>query len=42
MITWIEPPHFFRKERVLVLYIGSDATVLKALHDVLGPQFAGG
>ena len=42
MISWIEPPHFFRKERVLVLYIGSDAMVLKALQDVLGPQFAGG
>jgi hypothetical protein len=42
MIGWIEPPHFFRKERALVLYIGSDAAVLKALHDVLGPQFAGG
>lgn len=41
MITWVEPPHFFRKERVLVLYVGSDSAVLNALTELLGPQFAG-
>jgi hypothetical protein len=41
MVTWIEPPHFFRSERVLVIYIGSDPAVLELLVEVLGPQFAG-
>ena len=41
MISWVEPPHFFRKDRVIVLYLGEDAAVLKTLTDALGPQFAG-
>ncbi len=41
MITWIAPPHFFRKERVIVLYVGNDAAVIKLLTDALGPQFGG-
>ena len=41
MITWVAPPHFFRKERVLALYVGTDAAVLARLTDALGPQFAG-
>jgi hypothetical protein len=41
MITWVAPPHFFHKERVIVLYVGSDPAVLKLLTEALGPQFAG-
>jgi hypothetical protein len=41
VVEWIAPPHFFRTERLLVLYVGSDATVLKLLTELLGPQFAG-
>ncbi len=40
-INWIAPPHFFRKERVLVIYLGSDANTLALLTELLGPQFAG-
>jgi hypothetical protein len=40
-VTWSGPPHFFRKDRVIVLYIGSDAQLLRALTDLLGAQFAG-
>jgi hypothetical protein len=40
-ISWIAPPHFFHKERVIVLYLGSDANVLAILNDLLGAQFAG-
>lgn len=42
MITWVAPPHFFRAERVIVLYVGTDPAVLQVLTDALGPQFAGG
>jgi hypothetical protein len=40
-VSWTGPPHFFLKERVLVLYIGNDQIVLQRLSDLLGPQFAG-
>jgi hypothetical protein len=40
-IHWVEPPHFFKQGRVLVLYVGQDAKVEKALEAVLGRQFAG-
>lgn len=38
---WAEPPHFFHRERLLVLYVGQDNTILSALEAVFGPQFAG-
>lgn len=41
VVDWAAPPHFYLKERVLVLYVGNDATVLKALSELLGPQIAG-
>jgi hypothetical protein len=40
-IHWIGSPHFFKQGRVLVLYVGQDTKVEKALEAVLGPQFAG-
>jgi len=40
-IRWIGSPHFFKQGKVLVLYVGNDAKVLKALETVLGRQFAG-
>ncbi len=40
-VSWLAKPHFFQKERVVVLYIGDEALVLLILQRVLGPQFAG-
>jgi hypothetical protein len=42
MVTWVEAPHFYHQGRVIVLYVGTNETVLEALESVLGPQFAGG
>jgi hypothetical protein len=42
MITWIDTPHLYKAGKIIVLYIGSDATVLDLLEGALGPQFAGG
>jgi hypothetical protein len=39
---WLGTPHFYRKDRLLVLYLGDDEKVLKALEARLGRQFAGG
>jgi hypothetical protein len=41
MITWVEPPHFFRQERAFVIYVGSNPTMLDVLAELMGPQFAG-
>ena len=41
MMMWIEPPHFYKSGRVLVLYIGNNTTIIDLLDQVMGPQFAG-
>jgi hypothetical protein len=40
-VHWLAPPHFYKKDRLIVLYIGSNERVVKALEAALGPQFAG-
>lgn len=40
-LHWVGSPHFYKKGKLLVLYVGDDDKVLKALDAVLGRQFAG-
>lgn len=40
-ILWVAPPHFYRRGRVVALYVGSSVRVVDALRAALGPQFAG-
>ncbi len=40
-VAWVAPPHFFHRDGVLVLYVGSDEALLALLTRLLGPQFAG-
>lgn len=40
-MAWMAPPHFFRKDRLVVNYIGTSSNMLAALGRILGPQFAG-
>lgn len=40
-IHWIGSPHFYKKEKLLVLYVGDNHKVLKTLEALLGRQFAG-
>lgn len=40
-VHWVGPPHFFKKGKLLVLYVGDNGKVLKALEIVLGRPFAG-
>jgi hypothetical protein len=35
------PSHFYRKERVIVMYVGDDGEMLRILVELFGPQFAG-
>ena len=38
---WASLPHFFRRDNLIVLYVGANPMVLTTLRIVLGPQFAG-
>jgi hypothetical protein len=40
-VHWIGPPHFYKKGKLLVLYVGDDHNLLKALEAALGRKFAG-
>lgn len=40
-ITWVSPPRFYSRDTLIVLYVGSDAAVIRALEALLGPPFAG-
>lgn len=42
MITWTGTPHFYRQGRVIVIYVGDNAQIIKILGEVFGSQFAGG
>ncbi|MCA1620505.1 MAG: hypothetical protein LC795_14590 [Acidobacteria bacterium] len=41
MVSWVGTPHFYRKGRLIVLYVGDNPKVLGALSGALGAQFAG-
>lgn len=41
MVSWIAPQHFYLRDSLLVLYVGSSRPVIDLLETVLGPQFAG-
>ena len=40
-VHWLGPPHFYKREKLLVLYLGENHQVLRALEASLGHQFAG-
>ena len=41
MMDWPGPPHVFSRGTVIVLYAGTDATILHALKSAQGPQIVG-
>ena len=41
IVDWMAPPHFYQKERLMVLYVGTDNAIMAALEATLGAQFAG-
>jgi hypothetical protein len=41
MVNWMAPPHFYKKERVIALYVGDNSALTQLLESVLGPQVAG-
>lgn len=41
MVSWVSSPHFYRADKMIVLYVGEEASILTLLEGALGPQFAG-
>jgi len=41
MPFWVDDPHFYYKEKIIVLYVGDDPAIEELLESVLGNQFAG-
>ncbi len=41
MVDWIAPPHWYTKDRIIVLYVGKNQVIIDLLEDLLGKQFAG-
>lgn len=40
-ISWVSLPHFFKKDNIIVLYVGENPEIINALKELLGAQFAG-
>lgn len=40
--SWMSTPHFFKSQKLIVIYVGDDKTILRILQGALGDQFAGG
>ena len=40
-ISWVSYPHFFKKDNIIVLYVGDDLEVINALKKIMGSQFSG-
>lgn len=41
-VTWISPPRFYKRDRFILLYVGTTIEVVRALDAVFGEPFAGG
>lgn len=40
-IEWPKTPHFYKKGRIIVQYIGDDEKIISDLTEIMGEQFAG-
>ena len=40
--SWMSTPHFFKSQKLIVIYVGDNQTILRILQAELGKQFAGG
>lgn len=41
-ISWMDTPNFYKRDRLIVLYVGHSADVMKPLEAILDPPFATG
>ena len=41
-ISWISKPHFYKKGKIIIQYVGEDLEILERLGDILGKPIASG
>jgi len=41
MVLWVDSPHFYKWDRMIVLYLGDDQATLGLLQALIGDQIAG-
>jgi hypothetical protein len=41
-VSWMDTPHFYQRDRLIVLYVGHSADVMRVLEAILGKPFATG
>ncbi len=39
--SWVSYPHFYKTDNIIVLYVGEDEALIKAIEEIMGKQFAG-
>jgi len=39
-VDWVGPPHFYKRDRLISVYVGSNSAVIQPLEAVLGKAFA--
>jgi len=40
-IGWVSLPHFYKKDNIIVLYVGENPEIINTLKEIVGLQFAG-
>ena len=41
IINWFKPPHFYKKDKTLVLYLGNNESIKSELEKIIGREFIG-
>jgi len=40
-VSWVSYPHFYKKGKIIVLYVGTNEKIISDLKDIFGEEFAG-
>ncbi|WBW98341.1 hypothetical protein [Oceanirhabdus sp. W0125-5] len=40
-VSWISEPHFYKKGKIIVLYVGTNEKIISDLKEIFGEEFAG-
>ncbi len=40
-ISWVSLPHFYKKDNMIVLYVGENTKIIAVIEEIVGEQFAG-
>jgi len=40
-VSWVSEPHFYKRGKIIVLYVGTNEKIISDLKDIFGEEFAG-